>query len=416
MDAGVVRVLEESVNHVPEHDARATLAPRELVVALVLGFFRDGDTKSLANIRLAVIDLVQKKIARSSLWNRLAAKRLGVYLSVLITTLLAKAMAPLGIAADLLGRLGVRRVFLLDSTQSSLPDSAASDFPGSRTNSSPAAVKWHALWDLFTGAVAWHRITEGSSNDANSFPPVRMLRGALIIFDLGYWDFDLFAKLIAGGVFFLSRVKSSAVVTIREVVTGLPRQDLVGRSLASVKHGKRNVVEVIGSFGAQGTIFTARVIGFWNKGTNQFHWYTTNLRVPAKVIYPLYRLRWQIELSFKACKSTLRLADFTTANPRIIRNLILANIAAVMLAQPLARSVATEAEPEQQAAVSVQRIAKVVVNVARELAHCLISGTASARRALIDKMQLFAAELFDPNYKRRQTSLARVRQLLESTC
>ena len=412
MDSSVVHVLERAVNFIPDKDVRAKVSPRELVVAVVLGCFRDGEIRSLANRRLAMIALLDKSITRGAWWSRLAAKRLSGFLASLIVGLLQSGMVQLGIAPGILAALGVTGIYFLDSTLSSLPDAAAGEYPGPRNNANPAAVKCHVLWSLFSGAVAWHKITPGTNHDNTEFPPLSMLRGKLVIFDLGYWDFERFADLINAGVKFLSRVRSDAVVTIVEVVSGLPKK-LVGRSLASITHGKANVVEVTGAFGASGTIFKARVIGFWNPGSGAFHWYTTNLTVAAALIYPLYRLRWQIELAFKACKTTLRLADFTTTNATIIRNLIMANIAAMLFAQPLARTASAEFDCEQQAAVSVQRAAKVVVSVALELGRCLIHRTTEARDALIAKMRLFAPELFDPNYRHRETSLARVMHQLE---
>ena len=296
---------------------------------------------------------------------------------------------------------------MLDSTCSGLPDKAAGDFPGPRNNSNPAAVKWHALWDLFTGAVAWHDITPATTHDRKGFPPLRLLKGALVIFDLGYWDYHLFADLIAHNIRFLSRVRSDAIIEIAEVVRGLPSH-LIGAGIGSISHGKTSVVEFIGSFGASGEVFKARVIGFWNDDSQEFHWYTTNLLAPAVLMYPLYRLRWQLELAFKASKGTLRLADFTSANKRIIRNLILTHIVAVLFTQTLGHQASKEMSDGQQAAVSVQRMAKVVVNVAAELVQFLLRGTSATCSTLLRKLELYASDLFDPNYRRRETSMARV--------
>lgn len=416
MDAADVRMFEDAVKALPEKDSRANMMPREFTVAVVFGFFRDGDVRSLSNLRMAVIGHLGKTIARSSFWGRLAAKRLGSMLSTLIIHLLQiTTTTPLGISADILGALSVLKILILDSTSSSLPDGAASAYPGPRNNSNPAAVKWHALWNLFTGGVEWHDITPATTHDRKGFPPLAKLAGALIIFDLGYWDYQLFADLIEADIFFLSRVRSDAIIDITKVVRGLPKE-LVGRSIAQITHGKTSVVEFIGAFGSTEKVFTARVIGFWNADSNQFHWYTTNLLVPATLMYPLYRLRWQLELAFKASKTTLRLADFTTTNAQVIRNLILAHIAAVLFAQALGHQVSVDMIPAKQAAISVQRIAKVVVNVAHELVQFLLKRTASTCRLLAEKLELFAPELFDPNYRHRETTLARVVRLMGETC
>ena len=81
--------------------------------------------------------------------------------------------------------------------------------------------------------------------------------------------------------------------------------------------------------------FIFRLIGFWNPANKCYHWYVTNLSVPAKLIYPLYRLRWQCELLFKAAKSSLNLSDISSSDVNIIQSLVLGSIAVMALTQPL---------------------------------------------------------------------------------
>jgi len=75
---------------------------------------------------------------------------------------------------------------------------------------------------------------------------VEMLKGKLIIFDLGYWDYGLLYAIEKAGGFFLSRLKSNAVVHIVEVIQGLPKQ-VIGQALLSLNfsHKKDNIIEVI---------------------------------------------------------------------------------------------------------------------------------------------------------------------------
>jgi len=64
------------------------------------------------------------------------------------------------------------------------------------------------------------------------FQEVTSLKRKLIIFDLGYWDFNLFQETHLAGGFFLSRVKSGAVITVSQVVKGLGKQ-FIGEKLSS---------------------------------------------------------------------------------------------------------------------------------------------------------------------------------------
>lgn len=123
-------------------------------------------------------------------------------------------------------------------------------------------------------------------------------------------------------VFFLSRVKSNAVIRIKEVIQGLGKR-VIGQSLLApdVSRKKGNIIEVIVEKIHQDNTLRYRVIGFWNPVEKDYHWYLTNLTAAAYLIYPLYRLRWQIELIFKACKNSLNANEITSANDNIIENL-----------------------------------------------------------------------------------------------
>ncbi len=63
-----------------------------------------------------------------------------------------------------------------------------------------------------------------------------------------------------------------------------------------------------------------RLIGFRFPRTNEYRWYATNLAssmLLAEWIYPIYRLRWQIELFFKSIKSMLNADQITSSNENI---------------------------------------------------------------------------------------------------
>jgi hypothetical protein len=67
----------------------------------------------------------------------------------------------------------------------------------------------------------------------------------------------------------------------------------------------------------------------------------------------------------------------------------------------------------KQLAISVQRTAKIAALLASEFVNFLISGSNKHAKILLDKILLFADEIFDPNFRHRETSLARVNRLLE---
>ena len=69
-------------------------------------------------------------------------------------------------------------------------------------------------------------------------------------------------------------------------------------------------------------------------------------------------------------------------------------------------------DEEQNLAVSFQRVAKVAVILARDFTMFLLHSSQEHFENLVNKIKLFANEIFDPNYKKRETSLARIHRLL----
>ena len=71
-----------------------------------------------------------------------------------------------------------------------------------------------------------------------------------------------------------------------------------------------------------------------------------------------------------------------------------------------------ELDEEQQLAISFQRVAKVAVVFARDFIMFLLHSSREYFDNLVDKIKLFGNEIFDPNYKKKETSLARIHRLL----
>ncbi|MGK5090953.1 transposase [Deltaproteobacteria bacterium TL4] len=145
-----------------------------------------------------------------------------------------------------------------------------------------------------------------------------------------------------------------------------------------------------------------------------YHWYITNLRALAKIMYPLYRLRWQIELIFKGVKQSLNANRLTSNNPNIIESLLFASLAAQLISMVILRVGSTQLNGEQQLARSFQRISKIAVVLANDFVNFFLRLTKHPFNDLVEKIILFAKELFDPNYQHRETSLMRLDRELRS--
>ena len=407
----ILNVLKQCFEtFIPAEDARTTITPLEFAINLVFCYLGDSKTFSLESIRRSMMAHLNKSIGRGAFWERLSGNRLKRNLQDVITELMVRLATSVQVSETILKRLGVIAIELVDSSSVTLLAGAENAFPGTRTK---ASIKWHASFDLLSGLLAWFQLTPGKRHDRKCFPDFASLKGKLVIFDLGYWDYGLLYAIEKAGGFFLSRVKSNAVIRIKEVIQGLSK-GAIGQSLLALdlSRKKGNLIEVIVEKIHQEKTLCYRVIGFWNPVEKDYHWYITNLTAAAYLIYPLYRLRWQIELIFKACKNSLNADQITSTNKNIIETLLLASIVAHLSMQAIFRIGMEQLDEERLLAISFQRVAKVAVVLARDFIVFLLHSTKENFINLVDKIKLVANEIFDPNYKNRETSLARIHRLL----
>ena len=407
----MLKTLKECFSRIlPTKDGRANTSPHDFIAALVFTFAGDTKHSSLEGFRREMMSHLDVELKRSSFWERLSRDRLVSLLARLVSELIKRLTVPIFAGGGLLKQLEVSGIDLVDSSSITLPAGASGAFGGTRT---AAAVKWHACIDLLTGGLSWYQVTAGKTHDRKCFPELALLQGRLAVFDLGYWDYGLLGAIATAGGFYLSRVKANAVLVVTEVVQGVGKK-AVGQSLQDLALRKKraNLIEVFCEKVYDGKVLRFRVIGFWNPVLHQYHWYVTNLTVAAAVIYPLYRLRWQIELMFKSCKQSMNMNGISSSNKNIIRSLLLASIAAYLSSQALLRNNLDRLTEEQKFAVTYQRIAKVFVNISSQVVNYLLTGIQENYDRAMEKIILFSRELFDPNYRRRKTSLRNVQDAL----
>jgi len=230
------------------------------------------------------------------------------------------------------------QVYLADSTGFALPASLRAVFPGTGGSASRAGAKIQLVWDYKSSTFAHFALVAGNLPDNKYVDTVVGLagKGALFLFDLGYFKLAAFAHLAAAQAYFLSRLQHQA--TLVETVAGQVRRVDVVRCLQT-EH--RPLLEKPVFLGAQERV-AARLIAVRmpeavvNKRRRQARrkarkrgdtpsqahlrllaWNLFITNVPSTVWTPqtvctAYALRWQVELVFKSWKSHLHLATLTT--------------------------------------------------------------------------------------------------------
>ena len=258
-----LNILKQSFEGIlPSNDNRSNISPLEFIITLVFCYLGDSKTFSLESIRREMKNNLDKNISRSAFWERLAGNRTKGYLKEMVAKLMHQFSSTQLMGCDLLKQLNVSAVWIIDSSTITLKEGAKKHFSGS---GSAVGIKWHACFNVLSGTMEWFQLSSSSTNDRKCFPDLNLLKNKLIIFDLGYYDYGLLLAIDKIGGFFLSRLKSNAVVSIIKVIQGLPKK-AVGESLLSlnINHKKGAIIEVLIEKVSNGEKLQCRAIGFWN--------------------------------------------------------------------------------------------------------------------------------------------------------
>ena len=255
--------------------------------------------------------------------------------------------------------------------------------------------------------VQWLKISDQKTHDSQILPDIEQLKGSLFLFDLGYFSHLFLHQLNQIGVWFVCRLKANSVPIITRVVKGVAKR-YIGCPLNDKVKLRGTIVEVWAKLKLPGKGFIeVRLIGFRFPKSKQYRWYATNLKsamLLAEWIYPIYRLRWQIELFFKSLKSILNADQITSGNENIALAIAYSSILSSLIASSLIIEEALAFAHIELKSVTAQRLIIVFSLFAHILAQCLILKQIP-NIVLQNKIHSLLHLLICPNRKHRPTSL-----------
>jgi len=377
----------------------------ELVVSLVTTFTVCNKKKTIADIWRNFIQQTGKEVSRSCIWDRLSNEKLLDFLERSIMQ--ASFQLQQGVLSKLWSQLPFTDILIYDASPIRLPATLAKLFPGNRTNHSPACAKLSGLYRLGTRSIEWMKLAPQKLHDSKVLPELKRLKGALLLFDLGYYSHSFLHRLDEAGVWFVCRLKKNTIPLISRVIAGVSDK-YIGCYLMDGIVLKGSIVEIWGIINLPGRqVMEIRLIGFRFPKSGEYRWYASN--VPASMllaqwIYPIYRLRWQIELFFKSIKSTLHADQITSGNENIALSMIYGSILTSLAADYLIIGRAVLSSQVELKAITAQRLMQVFALVAFNLARCLLSRKIT-NRELQQQIDNLAPLLVCPNRKHRPTSL-----------
>ena len=244
-----------------------------------------------------------------------------------------------------------------DSTTIVLPDTLAEQWQGcggSSTEHTASALKCGVQLDLLTGALCGLDLADGRASDQRlPIQHTALPKGCLRLADLGFYDLGVLGKLSADGVYWLSKLESSALIA-DETQTATPLLAFV-RSLGEVAQWQGQVwVGRSAQLGARLLVLRVpqevadqrrrrlRKVAR-DKGVSPSaaalalaDWTILLTNIPPELLtlceaVVLAKVRWQIELLFKLWKSQGQLDTWRTGKVARILCEIYAKLLAMVI-------------------------------------------------------------------------------------
>jgi len=198
----------------------------------------------------------------------------------------------------------------------------ASMFDWAKFRQAKGALKVHLLLDHDGYLPVFAHITEGREHELLTVRKLHFGRGTIVVFDRAYIDYKLFAAWTKQGVFFVTRLKENANVTVVE-----HREPPKGSSI-------RKDETIILNFWSSTWPCKAplRRVEVWVEEKQEtLVLLTNNFRLSARTIAAIYKDRWQVELFFKALKQNLRVKTFVGTSTNAVHIQIWTALIAILL-------------------------------------------------------------------------------------
>ena len=390
---------------------RRKVDPSAMFWCVVLGF-GTGAERTLAGLRRSYERATGKSLVPSSFYDRFTPG-----LARMFRAVLAQLMNKLASSDVRYGGVleGFRDVLAADATVIKLHRLLARRFPGTRTNSSPAAAKLHLVMSVRGTGAHKVKVTGERAKDHRAMQMGPWVAGRLLLFDLGYFRYQLFDCIDRNSGYFISRLTANAnprIVAVHRRWRG-DAIDLEGKRLKEVTSRlQQDVLDVEVEVTFQRRVYAGtrrtvrrrlRLVAVRLPESTEYRFYLTNIdpdSLDAQSIAQTYAARWQIELIFKELKSHYRLDDLPTSKAHIVEVLLLGAVITLLVSRRLLHAVRERLQrtaykmPEQRWAALFAGAASAILDI--------VVLPARVSKVLARRLELMLLhEAPDPNRSRR---------------
>ena len=228
-------------------------------------------------------------------------------------------------------------VMIQDSTIIRLNEKLSNIFKATRSKKVAAGVKVSLLVSAVANGPKNVSISSESKSEIKTLRIGPWVKDRILLIDLGFYKYQIFARIVENGGHFVSRLKGRADPIMVAVNTTCPGNsiDVIGKNLSDVLPKlKRQILDVMVEIpfkrrkykGKSRTdVKQFRVVAVYNKEEKKYHTYITDIdcdTLTGEEIAKLYGARWEIELIFKELKSRYALDAIETSKAHIVEALI----------------------------------------------------------------------------------------------
>ena len=415
--------LRDTAKRVKYVQRERKVDPFILFWVLVLSFGA-GELRTLASLRRSYVERSSEKIVASAFYDRFTE---GLY--NFLKECLAHGIADLarGASLALSEKLqGFKDLVVYDGTIIKLHDMLAEKFPGSRHK---AELKIRLTIGL-TGNTKSVGIFSGNTPELKTIRIGSWVENNILLFDLGFFKYEMFSRIRKWGGHFVSRVKTGVNPTIVSVLktykgnaidlAGKKLQDVLPRlkrevidclvevefkaSASRAKKSDGNGFEVYRPKGGASKIKeTFRLVGALNEETGEYHLYITDImpeQLSPEDVALLYRARWSVEMVFKELKRLYKLDEIPSDKPVVIKSLVMVSMLTLVVSHRVLNMM-RQMFPEKSERFTPLRWAELFYTSAPDLLKLVLAFEGIELDALT-MMMFYAGEGIDPNVNRER--------------
>ncbi len=221
------------------------------------------------------------------------------------------------------------RVYIFDSTTITLfSDVLHGTGRYALNGKKKGGAKAHVLMREEDDVPCFIDLTEGKKHDQHILPMIKLPKGSILVFDMGYASYKQWRIWAKEGYWWVTRLKDGALVVVLKelpVTAAQSRAGVVCDQLVRLGDDKNNV--------------QARLVHYCDPKTGKvFEFITNNKTWAPTTVARLYKQRWDIELLFKRVKQNYPLRHFLGDSANAIKIQIWCAFIADLLLQVVQRN------------------------------------------------------------------------------